>query len=136
MSPAALAARVRTALRWRSPAAHRARRWTQDSLRAVRRDLPTTGMGLRCTDFPTDLPDWSRPVVEHSLALAGATCLQRCLVVQAWFTARDVDAEIVVAVPRASEDTFTAHAWLRGHDRDEFERYSELTVLRPPARPR
>lgn len=123
--------RVRRVLRNASPQGLRARRWTARALAAVRTDLAGTGMGARCTDFPVDLPDWSRPVVEHSLERADATCLQRCLVLQAWFAARGREVEIVVAVPHSTEDAFSAHAWIRGYDRDEHDRYRELTVLAP-----
>jgi hypothetical protein len=87
-------------------------------------------MAARTPAAPT-FPRWSAAVVERSLAAADATCLQRCLVLQAWFAGQGRDVEIVVAVPRGAAESFAAHAWVRGYDRDEFDTYRELTVLAP-----
>ncbi|MEZ0165662.1 lasso peptide biosynthesis protein [Kineococcus sp. LSe6-4] len=101
------------------------------SLAAVRADLEREGMSARCTAPVPALPGWSRVLVEGTLREHDATCLQRCLVLQAWFAAHGQVAEVVVAVPHATRAQFSAHAWIRGYDRDEHDRYRELTVLRP-----
>lgn len=123
--------RWRWALRQRGPRGARARRWARGSLAAVRADLTREGMATRCAPPVPALPGWSRVVVERVLQEQDATCLQRCLVLQAWFAAHGREAEIVVAVPTATQPEFSAHAWIRGYDRDEHDRYRELTVLRP-----
>lgn len=106
-----------------------AARWADRSLRAVRRELPTDGLRTRVVP-PPDLPGTALEAVEAVLRRRGATCLQRCLVVQAWLLAHGQPREVVVAA--SVSDGFAAHAWLDGHDEDESATYRELT--RVPAR--
>ena len=98
--------------------------WADRSLREVRRTLPEDGLRTRVAP-PKDLPPGALAAVEAVLDRRGATCLQRCLVVQAWLTAHGEHHEIVVAASVA--DGFAAHAWLDGHDEDESATYRELT---------
>ncbi|WP_337059261.1 lasso peptide biosynthesis protein [Kineococcus sp. G2] len=121
-----LRARRRTARRARLLTAGglRAAWWAQRSLHRVRTDLPRDGLRTRVAP-PPDLPAPALAAVEAVLRRRGATCLQRCLVVQAWLLAHGEPREVVVAASVA--DGFAAHAWLDGHDADESERYRELT---------
>lgn len=98
--------------------------WADRSLREVRRALPDDGLRTRVAP-PRDLPDQALDAVEAVLSHRDATCLQRCLVVQAWLSAHGRQHEIVVAASVA--DGFAAHAWLDGHDEDESATYRELT---------
>lgn len=125
--------RVRRRIRLIDPRGLAVRRWTLRSLARTRTELSDRGMAVRTPPAPV-FPAWSALVVERELDRADATCLQRCLVMQAWFAGQGRDIEIVVAVPRTGAAEFTAHAWLRGYDPDEFEKYRELTVLAPAHR--
>ena len=106
-----------------------AARWADRSLRAVRVALPEEGLRTRVAP-PPDLPAQALGAVEAVLSRRGATCLQRCLVVQAWLAAHGRPHEIVVAASVA--DGFAAHAWLAGHDEDESAVYRELTRVPAP----
>jgi hypothetical protein len=75
------------------------------------------------------LPDSTLRTVERVLDLRGATCLQRCLVLQAWLLARGELHDIVIGVPRPGE-AFQAHAWLADWTPDpKSEGFAELTRL-------
>nr|WP_281372907.1 lasso peptide biosynthesis protein [Kineococcus aurantiacus] len=86
--------------------------------------MPADGLRTRVGP-PPDLPAAGLGAVEAVLRRRGATCLQRCLVVQAWLLAHGQPREVVVAASVA--DGFAAHAWLDGHDEDESSTYRELT---------
>jgi hypothetical protein len=59
-----------------------------------------------------------------------STCLERALVLQRWEAAHGAGADVVIGVPRHSED-FVAHAWLDGMPDGQAAHYHEL--LRIPA---
>ncbi|WP_432561330.1 hypothetical protein [Kineococcus sp. SYSU DK003] len=98
--------------------------WAERSLRDVRRTLPADGLRTRVLPPPA-LPAAGLEAVEAVLRRREATCLQRCLVVQAWLLAHGEPREVVVAASVAQG--FAAHAWLDGHDEDESATYCELT---------
>ncbi|WP_432570296.1 lasso peptide biosynthesis protein [Kineococcus sp. SYSU DK005] len=102
----------------------RAAWWAERSLRRVRAELPVDGLRTRVAP-PPRLPGSALGAVEAVLRRRRATCLQRCLVVQAWLLAHGEAREAVVAVSVA--DGFSAHAWLDGHDADESAEFRELT---------
>jgi hypothetical protein len=74
---------------------------------------------------PTALPIAATPAVERALADSGATCLQRCLVLQAWLAAHGASFEVAIGVRTA--DGFEAHAWIPGyHAEAEHEGFDEI----------
>ncbi|MFB9378510.1 hypothetical protein ACFFKU_07310 [Kineococcus gynurae] len=113
-----------------TPSAPVAAWWADRALRTVRRELPTGGTAVRAPAPPPGLPESALVTVEAVLRRRRATCLQRCLVVQAWLGAHGRDHDVVVAVH--ARDGFGAHAWLADHDEDQSSSWQELTRL--PAR--
>lgn len=108
----------------------RAALWTLRALRVVKRELHAGRW--ESIDLPRvpRLPSSAERAVEGVLRRAGATCLPRAMVQQAWFAAHGSRRDIVVGVTAPSAG-FAAHAWLAGEPPCHSERYEEL--LRRPA---
>lgn len=102
-------------LRRTDPRTLRAAMWAWRTVRAVARDLPRDGVATVVAPPPA-LPAGARRGVHAVLRRRSPTCLERCLVDQAWLAAQGVPCEVVVGVARTSFDV-TAHAWLdiEGH---------------------
>jgi hypothetical protein len=63
---------------------------------------------------------------------ARATCLERALLLQAWYLAQGEKRDLVIGVTAPSQG-FAAHAWLDGDAPCHGDRFHELT--RRPAAP-
>ncbi len=80
---------------------------------------------------PPGLPLFAGQDVYQALEESPATCLQRCLVLQAWFSAHGQPCE--VAVGFRTDDGFKAHAWIPGlHGPAESDGYVEIARVPPP----
>jgi hypothetical protein len=121
---------VRSALRRLDVPTVRAAVWAGWSLRRVRRALPNQGLDTRVAPPPPLPPHAIRGVNGLLSRVAGPTCLERSLILQAWLASHGERYPIAVGV--AVEDSFEAHAWLEGYDAPA-ERFSVLT--RVEARP-
>jgi hypothetical protein len=111
------------------PANWRAALWAVRALRHTRRELRARGVHFLPPPPAPPLPEGARRGVTAVLDRAGATCLERAAVVQAWETNRGLDRDVVVGVARDGEG-FHAHAWLDG---DEPGRPDFTELLRVPA---
>ncbi len=113
-----------------SPAGARAAWWAWRSLRAATASLRTDGVTARVPP-PPPLPAGARRGVEAVLARTSPTCLERCLVLQAWLAAHAVPCEVVVGVAREGA-AVRAHAWLDVEAGDATARsYREIHRLAP-----
>ncbi len=116
--------------RW-SPASARAALWAALALRRAARALRRRGVRAAVAPPPA-LPAGARRGVEAVLRRSSPTCLERCLVLQAWLAAQAVPCEVVVGVAR-DEHGVRAHAWLDVEAGDAVARgYHELHRLPPP----
>ncbi|HMC40213.1 MAG TPA: lasso peptide biosynthesis B2 protein, partial [Acidimicrobiales bacterium] len=83
-----------------------------------------------------DLPAGASRGVLGVLRRAEATCLERCLVLQAWLLACGEPYEVVVGVD--VDDRVEAHAWMAFESGRSTARFTELARLpaqRPPSDP-
>jgi hypothetical protein len=101
------------------------------ALRVVRRELPLRGLETRAPAVrPLSLPGVRGGRV--ALRLAGASCLERSLVLQAVLAARGERHEVLVGVARPGVDV-EAHAWLADYDpASSHANYSVITRVPPP----
>lgn len=79
---------------------------------------------------PPVLPGRATRAVHAVLRRAGATCLERALVLQAWHGAHGRSVDVVIGVRRPSTG-FEAHAWLDGESGCHHEEFAEITRLAP-----
>jgi hypothetical protein len=92
----------------------RAMWWAAKSLRSLRRRLPREGLEAR-VEPPPRVPAHAVRGVEALLTrVARASCLERALILQAWFATQGRRHPVLVGV--AVDGGFEAHAWLGGHD--------------------
>ena len=103
----------------------RAALWTLRALRIARRELRAGGWESIELPRAPRLPDSAERAVEAVLRRAGATCLPRAVVRQAWFVGQGSHRDIVVGVT-APTSGFEAHAWLAGEPPCHPEVYKEL----------
>lgn len=92
-------------------AAGRATRWTHAQHVRLQRTLRAGGTGVPVSP-PPRLPAAAVRVVLAVLRVRGATCLERSLLLQAWFAARGQRRDVVIGVRR--DESVLAHAWLDG----------------------
>lgn len=108
----------------------RAAWWATLSIRRARR----VGAGVAGpTALPRvpNLPSGAQRGVTFVLRLAGASCLVRATVLQAWYLAHGDARDLVIGVTAPSAG-FAAHAWLEGDPPCHRDGFQEL--LRQPAR--
>lgn len=75
-------------------------------------------------------PPFAGTDVRDALERSTATCLQRCLVLQAWLIAHDQPCDVVIGVRTAGG--FGAHAWIPGiHDAAEHDGFREMARVPP-----
>jgi Transglutaminase-like superfamily len=111
----------------RAARALRAGWWTMRAGHAVRSQLGDHALApVAVPAVPAPLATGPR-VVEAVLRARRASCLERAIVLQAWFLARGRPRDVVIGV-RPSAD-FDAHAWLDGERSGAG--YGEL-LRRPP----
>lgn len=94
-----------------APTTLRAAWWALRAVRRARRDLSRSGLAARVSPPPT-LPWGSRLGVDGVLRRLEPTCLERCLVQQAWLRAHGVEHDVVIGVASGAQHEVTAHAWL------------------------
>jgi len=102
--------------------------WAERSLRAARRALPTQGLGVRI-DPPARAFHRLTPIVERWLHWRDATCLERALLLQAWYVALGQPHDVLIGVADVT-DQVLAHAWL---DHEDPLDHAVLTRVRPPS---
>jgi hypothetical protein len=59
-----------------------------------------------------------------------ATCLERSLLLQAWYAAQGVRRDVIIGVTAPTAD-FAAHAWLEGDTSEAEGEFRELQRLAP-----
>lgn len=112
----ALAARWATMRRERrysrlAPSTLRAALWALRAVNAVRRDLRRSGLAAHVAP-PPPLPWGSRTGVDGVLNRLDPTCLERCLVQQAWYAHHGMEHDVIIGVKSGSPKSMAAHAWL------------------------
>ncbi len=113
-----------------SAASARAAWWAWRALGSAARSLRADGVAARVAP-PPPLPPGARRGVEAVLRRTSPTCLERCLVLQAWLLAHGVPCEVVVGVARDGAGA-RAHAWLDVEAGDAVAAtYLELHRLAP-----
>ncbi|MFW2381111.1 MAG: lasso peptide biosynthesis protein [Acidimicrobiales bacterium] len=104
-------------------------RWARSELARVRADLPVSGVRTRA-----QVPDLTAPAgrrgVFRALAKTDQNCLERALVLQAWWSTSVMPAPDVVIGVRRGESILEAHAWVDGSDPWFDESYGEILRLR------
>jgi hypothetical protein len=75
---------------------------------------------------PPPLPGQAVRGVRAALNRRGHRCVERALVLQAWYAAHGDPRDVVVGVTAPGAD-FSAHAWLDGDEPCAGERFAELT---------
>ncbi len=103
----------------------RSARWAYATLPSVRRQLATGGT----TALISEPPVTRGPAggVTSVLRACRATCLERSLILQAWYRAQGIDRDVVIGARAA--DGVKAHAWLDGEQGGPF-----VELTRVPAR--
>jgi len=87
--------------------------WAGWSCHRVRRQLARSGIGAVRLPAPPPASTHDRSVMLAVLRRAGATCLERSLIRQRWYAARQSRRTLVIGVTAPSAG-FRAHAWLEG----------------------
>ena len=107
----------------------RAAMWTLVELERLRRALRRDGIGARAVRPPRRSPPAGARGVFGMLRRRNATCLERSLLLQAWYGAQGHRRDVVIGVTPPTTG-FIAHAWLEG-DAEAEGRYRELHRLAP-----
>jgi hypothetical protein len=113
------------------PATIRASAWALLALARLRRGLRLHGMAARAAAPPGWATSGTTRAVERVLRATHATCLERSLVLQAWFAAHGIARDVVIGVTAPSSG-FAAHAWLEGEPTQggEWHELHRLSVTR------
>lgn len=102
----------------------RAAWWAGTSLRSLRKALRDVGLEASVPP-PPQLPEHAIAGVNGLLTrVAGASCLERSLILQRWLAGQGRAYPVLIGV--ALDNGFEAHAWLEGYDTDSA-RFSVLT---------
>lgn len=80
---------------------------------------------IRVAPPPRSTAGGTRSVIARVLARAGATCLQRSLILQAWDRAHGMHRDVVVGVT-APGPQFRAHAWIDGEEDHAAQEFTEI----------
>ena len=116
-----------------NPATLRAAWWTWRSVRSVKRRLSADGVRTTVRKPPA-VPVGARQGVDAVLRRTAPTCLERCLVYQAWLAACALPCEVVVGIAPGDQpgSAMDAHAWLDFESDDpETTRYQEIHRISP-----
>lgn len=89
-------------------------RWTEDSLRRLRRELPDAGLRVRVSP-PSSASPRLTPFLAGWLRLRKATCLERSLIMQRWLVEVGQPHDVLIGVGPPAP-TLIAHAWLDHED--------------------
>jgi Transglutaminase-like superfamily len=105
--------------------------WLDTGLADVRASLRTDGIDARSrlTDPPYARP-WLTGLMGARLAMQGATCLERSLIMQRWWMAMGRPHDLLIGV-KSPRETTIAHAWLD----DEDSRGHHVIMRLPPNGP-
>lgn len=106
----------------------RAAWWASRALRHTRRSIRAGGLATTSVTPPPALPEHGRRGVSAILHRAGASCLERSMVLQAWEAAHGRHRDLVVGVTPPGRDAsgFRAHAWLEGDPPSSSAGFREL----------
>lgn len=107
--------------------------WASFAARLVRKRLRRHGIAAH-VPRPPHLGATAGKGVSAALSRLHPTCLERALVLQAWFVRQGQPRDVVIGIPRSGMRTGPAHAWVDGTDRSSVSQYLELHRL--PPRPR
>lgn len=106
-------------------------RWANEQLVRLRGTLGSEGLDAVVEPPPT-IARGSLLGARALLEARRATCLERSLVIQAWFAARGVGLDVIVGVKRSLSDPGdTAHAWVDRFDDDCSTTYAEIRRVQP-----
>lgn len=110
-----------------APANLRAALWTLRALTATRRALKSEGLEAAGSvpAAPSAAPPAAVRGVRAVLSRLNASCLERALLLQAWYRAHGENRELVVGVT-APGGEFRAHAWIAGEDSGSDREFVEL----------
>jgi hypothetical protein len=89
--------------------------WAYRAHQRVKLNLQLDPGGARLTLPPPSLPRHAGRGVVIMLEARRATCLERSLVLQAWFAAHGPAPDVIVGVAK-NGNRVKAHAWLAGSD--------------------
>jgi hypothetical protein len=109
----------------------RAALWAARALRRTRRSLAGRGLDGAHVTPPPALPAHARRGVMAVLRRRPNTCLERALVLQRWEAAHGAGADVVIGVPRVSDD-FVAHAWLETMPDGPLDAFHEIHRIPAP----
>ena len=104
-------------------------RWTLSGLRSVRRQLRNAPVNRVQVQPPRRRAAVAERAVCWMLRQRRASCLERALVLQAWYSGQGVPREVVIGV--TSPEHFQAHAWLDGDTKCHEARFAEILRLSP-----
>jgi Transglutaminase-like superfamily len=108
----------------------RAAFWTLKELERFRRVVRREGIEARVVRPPRRPPPAGARGVHGVLRRRNATCLERALLLQAWYAAQGIERDVVIGVT-APATGFTAHAWLDGEPAEQDGPFRELHRLAP-----
>lgn len=109
----------------------RAAAWAVRALRRTRRELARRGLDGAHVSPPPRLPADARRGVLAVIRRRPNTCLERALVLQRWEAAHGAGADVVIGVPRMS-DNFIAHAWLETMPDGPLDAFHEIHRIPAP----
>ena len=108
----------------------RAALWTFKSLKSIRRQLSRGRVDQLEVPSPAAIPATASRGLYGVLRRWHGSCLERALLLQAWYGTHGNPRDVVIGVTGPLE--FSAHAWLDGEARCHDEGFRE--ILRVPAR--
>lgn len=100
--------------------------WALREGHKARRGIRKQGMSPPPRISPPPYPDLGYRAVELALKLTRRTCLERALIIQAWYAAAGYEREILIGVKGPSRD-FEAHAWLEGEHASDYQELARYT---------
>jgi hypothetical protein len=110
--------------------AWRAAFWAARALSHARRALGNGELEEISLAAPPALPAGAERGVHSVLRRRSASCLERSLVLQRWYSARGIPLDVVIGVKVPVND-FRAHAWLDGEPAPAGMSFDELVRLSP-----
>ena len=103
-------------------------RWTRSELAWTKARLVTDGVSTRARP-PVSLGTRGYRGLNLAMRLLRPSCLERALVMQAWYSLRGPAPDVVIGV-RERDGATEAHAWLADSDDPLFDdSYAEITRL-------
>lgn len=108
-------------------------RWARRSVAVIRADVRRDGLDVAVPPPGVTGPG-SLKGARAALRLERASCLERSLVIQRWWSSNDIALDVIIGVRHPTRhDGAPGHAWVEYYDEDCSDRFAEIRRVPAPA---